>query len=49
MARAGYYFWGTAFCTMNNVRLSDRNGSRGFWSGHRGVWWEHGNDNVLSK
>lgn len=34
---------------MDNVRLSDKGGSRGFWSGHRGVWLEHGNDNMLSK
>ncbi|KAI8466265.1 MAG: hypothetical protein J3K34DRAFT_460951 [Monoraphidium minutum] len=43
----GVYFWGTVFCTIENVDLVSTPRDRGWHNGHRGVWLEHGSDNVM--
>lgn len=42
----GVYFWGSAFCTIDGLTIANDGGSRGWFNGHRGIWLEHGSDNL---
>lgn len=45
----GVYFWGTAFCTIEDLVLAATPRVRAWQNGHRGIWLEHGSDNMLRK
>ena len=45
----GVYFWGTVFCTLDDLELVSTPVQRGWFNGHRGVWLEHGSDNLMKK
>lgn len=45
----GVYFWGTARCTIEGLELTSSPSPRGQMEGHRGVWLEHGGDNMMKK
>lgn len=34
-------------CTIENVELVSTPSQRGWHNGHRGVWLEHGSDNLM--
>jgi hypothetical protein len=40
---------GCVFCTIETLELTSTPAQRGWHSGHRGVWLEHGGDNVLKR
>lgn len=40
---------GTVFCQVEGLDLVSTPQQRGFVNGHRGVWWEHGSDNMMRK
>ena len=45
----GLYLWGAVFTTVDNLVLAARPSPRGFYNGHRGIWSEHGSDNLFRK
>jgi hypothetical protein len=45
----GVYFWGTAFCVVEDVVLTAFPRERNWFNGHRGIWLEHGSDTILKK
>jgi hypothetical protein len=38
---------GTVFCTIEGLDLVSTPAQRGWLNGHRGVWLEHGSDNMM--
>jgi hypothetical protein len=43
----GFYCWGCTFVTITNFTVGTT-GSRGYENGHRGMWFEHGANNLVS-
>ncbi len=43
---AAVYLWGSVFCTIDGLVVNNQGGSRGWFNGHRGIWLEHGSDNL---
>jgi hypothetical protein len=37
------------FCTIEGLDLASTPSQRGWLNGHRGVWLEHGSDNLMKK
>lgn len=42
---SAFYSWGMVFCTVTDLEISS--GDRGYDSGHRGIWMERGQDNLI--
>jgi hypothetical protein len=40
---------GTVFTTIDGLELVSTPSQRGWFNGHRGVWMEHGSDNIMKK
>ncbi|KAF6262421.1 hypothetical protein COO60DRAFT_1676006 [Scenedesmus sp. NREL 46B-D3] len=43
---SGFYSWGMVFCTISGLEITS--GDRGYSNGHRGIWLERGQDNLLT-
>ncbi len=45
---AAVYLWGTVWTTVDGLVVDNQGGSRGWYNGHRGIWLEHGQENVYT-
>jgi hypothetical protein len=44
-ADSAFYSWGMVFCTLTGLEVAS--GNRGYDNGHRGIWLERGQDNLI--
>lgn len=44
-ADSAFYSWGMVFCTITGLEVAS--GNRGYDNGHRGIWLERGQDNLI--
>jgi hypothetical protein len=42
---SAFYSWGMVFCTIDSLEVAS--GDRGHDNGHRGIWLERGQDNLI--
>jgi hypothetical protein len=42
---SAFYSWGMVFCTLTGLEVAS--GNRGYDNGHRGIWLERGQDNLI--
>lgn len=42
---SAFYSWGMVFCTITGLEVAS--GNRGYDNGHRGIWLERGQDNLI--
>jgi hypothetical protein len=42
---SAFYSWGMVFCTISGLEVAS--GNRGYDNGHRGIWLERGQDNLI--
>lgn len=42
---SAFYSWGMVFCTLTGLEVAS--GDRGYDNGHRGIWLERGQDNLI--
>lgn len=42
---SAFYSWGMVFCTLSGLEIAS--GDRGYDNGHRGIWLERGQDNLI--
>lgn len=43
---SAFYSWGMVFCTIAGLEVAS--GDRGYDNGHRGIWLERGQDNLIT-
>lgn len=43
---SAFYSWGMVFCTITDLEVAS--GDRGYDNGHRGIWLERGQDNLIT-
>jgi len=43
---SAFYSWGMVFCTISGLEVAS--GDRGYDNGHRGIWLERGQDNLIT-
>lgn len=44
---SAFYSWGMVFSTISGLEVAS--GNRGYDNGHRGIWLERGQDNLIEK